>query len=141
MKSLTVGAVAKRAGVNLQTLHYYERRGLLPPARRSDGNYRLYDEDGIRRVRFIKRAQGLGFTLEEIKELLSLRAEPREKCNEVRVRAEAKLADVEERIRSLGAIREALGSLIDECTERRPASECPILSALDSDDFESKEQS
>lgn len=135
MESLTVGALAKRAGVNLQTIHYYERRGLLPPAPRSEGNYRQYDEGGVRRVRFIKKAQNLGFTLKEIKELLSLRAEPRDRCEEVRARAEAKAADVEARIRSLESILTALGRLIDQCSEREPPTECPILTALDSEDL------
>lgn len=134
MKNLTVGTAAKNAGVATQTLHYYERRGLLPRPSRSAANYRLYNEETVRRVRFIKKAQELGFTLEEIKELLSLRAEPRDRCAEVRRRAEMKAADVEARIRSLRSIQRALVRLIDQCAEREPPTECPILAALDSEE-------
>ena len=83
MEGLKVGEVAKKAGVNLQTIHYYERRGLLPQPPRTGSNYRAYPEDSVRRVQFVKRAQELGFTLKEIKELLSLRARPRARCADV----------------------------------------------------------
>ena len=101
MEALKVGGVAKQAGVNLQTMHYYERRGLLPKPPRTALNYRAHPEDTVRRVRFIKRAQQLGFTLKEIKELLFLRAAPRTRCADVRRRAEDKVKDIEDKVRSL----------------------------------------
>ena len=134
MESLKIGEVAKRAGVNLQTIHYYERRGLLAKPPRSESNYRAYPEDAVLRVRFIKRAQELGFTLKEIKELLSLRAAPRSRCADVRSRAEAKVQDIDSKIRTLRAMRKALTKLIGECSGEGPVTQCPILEALDPKD-------
>src|SRR2546422_10160215 len=101
MDNLTIGDVAKQADVHSETLRYYERRGLVARPPRSVSNYRLYPEDTVRRVRFIKHAQDLGFSLKEIKELLSLRAAPKARCADVRVRALTKINDIEERIRAL----------------------------------------
>lgn len=134
ISGLLVGEVAKRAGVEPQTLHYYERRGLLPEPPRTAGNYRAYPEETVRRVRFIKRAQELGFTLREIEELLSLRATPRARCVDVRERARTKVSDIDDKVRTLVAMRNALTQLIDECAGKEPATECPILEALDSED-------
>ena len=89
-KPLNIGTLAKQAEVNIQTIRYYERRGLLPEPERTASNYRVYAADTVRRVRFIKRAQDLGFTLSEIKELLDLRASPRSCCEDVRARSKAK---------------------------------------------------
>ena len=132
MTGLKVGEVAKQAGVNLQTIHYYERRGLLPKPPRTGSNYRAYPEDAALRVRFIKRAQEIGFTLKEIKELLSLRAAPRTRCADVRERADAKVRNIDDKIRTLQAMRKALAKLIGECSGSGPVSQCPILEALDS---------
>jgi MerR family copper efflux transcriptional regulator len=129
-----IGEVAKEAGVNLQTLYFYERRGLLGKPPRNASNYRLYTRDALRRVLFIKHARELGFTLEEIKELLSLQASQSARCADVQKRAKSKLQDMEEKIRSLRKMRNALGRLIDECSGQGPASECPLLDALDSEE-------
>jgi len=134
MERLKIGEVADAAGVNLQTIRYYERRGLLAEPPRSEGNYRLYTPEAVRRVRFIKRAQELGFSLEEIKELLSLRAAPKTQCAKVRARAEAKTKDIEDRIRSLRAMHAALQKLIEACAGKAPVSECPILDALETEE-------
>jgi len=131
MNRLKIGEVARRANVNLQTIRYYERRRLLAEPPRSAGNYRLYTPETVQRVRFIKRAQELGFTLEEIQELLSLRAAPKVQCAKVRARAEAKAADIEKRIRGLRAMQQSLIALIKECEDSGPVSKCPILDALD----------
>ena len=136
MTGLKVGEVAKQAGVNLQTIHYYERRGLLPKPPRTGTNYRAYPEDAVLRVRFIKRAQEIGFTLKEIKQLLSLRAAPRTRCADVRERAEAKVQDIDDKVRTLQAMRKALTKLIGECSGKGPVTQCPILEALDSEDEE-----
>ena len=134
MESLKVGEVARRAAVNLQTIHYYEREGLLPRPPRTDANYRMYTTDAVRRVRFVKRAQELGFALRDIKELLSLRAAPGSRCGDVRQQARAKLQDIEEKIGTLQGMRRALTKLIAECSGRGPITACPILEALDSQD-------
>jgi Hg(II)-responsive transcriptional regulator len=134
MTNLKVGEVAKRAGVNLQTIHYYERRGLLPKPPRTESNYRTYPDEAVLRVRFIKRAQELGFTLKEIKELLSLRAAPRTRCADVRNRAEAKVQDIDDKVKTLRAMRKALTKLIGECSGKGPVTQCPILEALDLED-------
>ncbi len=131
---LTIGAVAKRAHVHVETLRYYERRGLMVRPPRSLANYRRYPEDAVMRVRFIKRAQELGFSLKEIKDLLSLRATPRARCKDVRDRATAKIDDIEEKIRSLQAMRRALLKLVAECAGERPVTDCPILLSLNSED-------
>lgn len=136
MTGLRVGEVAKQAGVNLQTVHYYERRGLLPRPPRTVSNYRVYPVEAVLRVRFIKRAQELGFTLKEIKELLALRATPRTRCAEVRDRAEAKVQDIDDKVRTLQAMRKALTKLIGECSGSGVVSQCPILEAIDSKDRE-----
>jgi MerR family copper efflux transcriptional regulator len=134
MEGLKVGEVAKRAAVNLQTIHFYERGGLLPKPPRTASNYRMYSQDAVRRIRFIKRAQELGFTLRDIKELLSLRARPGSRCADVRQRAAAKLRDIQEKIRTLQRMRWALTKLIGECSGRGGVTECPILEVLDSGD-------
>jgi len=134
MDGLTIGDVAKLADVHIETLRYYERRGLVARPPRSMSNYRLYSEDTVRRVRFIKRAQELGFSLKEIQELLSLRTTPKARCADVRERASAKMNDIEARIRVLQAMKKALAKLVSECAGRAPISDCPILESLDTGD-------
>ncbi|GAB4142645.1 MAG: hypothetical protein Fur0037_09920 [Planctomycetota bacterium] len=130
-ESLTRGELARRCEVNFETVRYYEKQGLVPEPARSPSNYRLYGEDAVRRIRFIKRAQALGFTLGEIKDLLSLRARPRARCADVLARAEAKIRDIDGKVRALKAMRKALVDLISECRGASPISECPILGALE----------
>lgn len=130
MGTLRIGEVAKQAGVNLDTIRYYERRGLLPKPPRTAANYRTFPADTVRRVRFVKRAQELGFTLDEIKELLSLRARPQARCADVYRRAEAKIGDIDLKMRSLRSIREALAALMAQCAGQEPATDCPILEAM-----------
>ncbi|HXH13540.1 MAG TPA: heavy metal-responsive transcriptional regulator [Alphaproteobacteria bacterium] len=131
MDGLTIGDVAKRAKVHIETLRYYERQGLVPRPRRSVSNYRVYAEDTVRRVRFIKSAQELGFSLKEIRELLSLRAAPKTQCWEVRERAEAKIEAIEAKIASLQAMKQALAKLVAECSGEGPVTECPILESIE----------
>lgn len=133
MNGLTIGDVARKAQVNVETLRYYERRGLLAKPPRSDSNYRLYPEDAVKRVRFIRRAQELGFTLKEIGELLSLRATAGASCKAVRQLAEEKIADVNEKIRTLEAMHTALAKLVAQCSGQGPITDCPILETLDSE--------
>ena len=118
----------------MQTIRYYEREGLLPQPPRLPSGYRAFSEPTVRRVRFIKRAQELGFTLAEIRDLLSLRIDKGRDRSDVRAIAEAKVADIEEKIRTLSSMKEALVRLTEHCCGHGPASECPILESLDSDE-------
>ncbi len=133
MTTLTIGDVAKQAQVNIETLRYYERQGIVPKPPRTHSNYRLYPGDTVRRVRFVKKAQELGFSLKEIKELLSLRATRGATCLDVRRQAATKIKQIDEKILSLQAMQNALGELVRRCAARRGSlSECPILESLDS---------
>ena len=129
---MKIGAVATRADVNIQTVRYYERRGLLAKPPRTESNYRLYSEDSVRRVRFVKRAQQLGFTLKEIKDLLALRLKPTSRSSAVKERATTKIADIEEKVRTLQRMKRALTKLTAACDGCGSTSECPILEALES---------
>ncbi|HLK16664.1 MAG TPA: heavy metal-responsive transcriptional regulator [Fimbriimonadaceae bacterium] len=132
MKHLTIGQVAQRAGIGIETVRFYEREGLLNrPARSPSSGYRLYEEEVIARLLFIMRAKELGFTLSEIKELLSLRVDPGTCCEDVKARAEVKIAAIEEKIRTLRRMRKALLRLTRECGETGGGPDCPILEALD----------
>ncbi|MGI9071805.1 MAG: MerR family transcriptional regulator [Bryobacteraceae bacterium] len=128
---LKIGDVAERGGVNLQTIRYYERERLLPEPPRLASGYRMFPESAVRRVRFIKRAQELGFSLAEIRELLSLRENADAGAQDMRERARAKIADIDEKIRTLRAMKNALNALAENCPGCGPLSECPILDALD----------
>lgn len=127
---LTIGRLAELGGVNLETVRYYERRGLLPKPPRTEAGYRQFPPDTAQRLRFIKRAQELGFSLEEIRDLLALRVEPRN-CVDVRARAQAKIADIEEKMKTLAAMKSTLRNLVNQC-EQSASGECVILASLDS---------
>jgi Hg(II)-responsive transcriptional regulator len=129
-KGRTIGALAAAAGVHVETVRYYERRGLLAKPRAVRG-WRRYDDQALQTLRFVKRAQKLGFSLAEIAELLALRRSTRERtCARVRARAQEKLAEVDAKLRDLLAIRGALAELAAACPAEGPAGRCPILSAL-----------
>ena len=130
-ESLTIGRLAKLAGVPIETIRYYERRGLLPEPPRTESGYRLYGAESVARLRFIKQAQALGFTLEEIGEMLALRVDAETSCDQVRHRAERKVADVAEKIRSLQTIQGALMELIAACAQGGPEGGCPFLASLE----------
>jgi MerR family mercuric resistance operon transcriptional regulator len=134
MKALTIGQVARHAGVGIETVRFYERQGLLEEPARKESGYRQYGEDVVARLRFIRRAKELGFSLKEIKELLALRVDPSTTCAEVRSKATVKIADVEQKIEALKRIRKALVKLTAVCRGRGPTSECPILDALDKEE-------
>lgn len=130
---ISTSELAKQGGVNLQTIRYYERTGLLPKPPRSGSGYRQFSADSVRRVRFIKRAQELGFSLKEIKELLALRIAPGSTRMDVRKRAEAKIRDIDEKLQHLRSMRKTLAQLTETCCGNGPASECPILESLSLD--------
>ena len=130
MTSLRIGEVARLSGVGVETIRFYERKGLIDePPRRASG-YRQYGEEAVARVRFIRQAKELGFSLRDIDNLLSLRIDPNTKCDDVRARAEAKIQDIQERIRTLQRMKKALVKLTAACRRGGPASACPILEAL-----------
>lgn len=131
MSGLTIGQLAREVGVGVETVRFYERRGLLeePPRRRS--GYRQYPPSAGDRLRFIRRAKGLGFTLDEIGELLALRSHPRQNRDRVRAGVRAKVVDVERRIDELERMRSALVELADACEKGTESADCPILAALE----------
>jgi MerR family mercuric resistance operon transcriptional regulator len=131
MKLLTIGQVARRAGVGVETVRFYERRGLVEEPLRKESGYRQYTAEVVSRLRFIRRAKELGFSLAEISELLALRLDPSATRADVRQRAKAKIADIEAKIGDLQRMREALQKLTAACRGHGPASACPILEALD----------
>ncbi len=134
MDGLTVGKLSKQTGVAVETLRYYERRGLLPAAQRSASGYRLFAPDTAGRLRFIRRAQALGFSLEEITELLSLSDDPGKSAAEVKRLTQSKLADIELRIRDLQRMKRGLSALDRRCSGHGSTGKCPILGALADDD-------
>ena len=133
MECFTTSQLASRGGVNLETIRYYERRGLLPKPPRSEFGYRTFSLDAVRRVRFIKQAQELGFSLKEIQELLALRIAPHTTRADVRERATAKIADIDVKIKKLRAMKKALARLTATCCGEGSASDCPILESLNSE--------
>lgn len=128
---MTTTEVARRAGVNKQTLRYYERRGLLPEPPRNEAGHRQYGYESLRRLRFIKRAQELGFSLDGIDELLSLRAQPDAPNREVKRKTKDKLDETRRRISDLQSVASKLEELYEACDGEGTTSECPILDALD----------
>ena len=128
---LTIGRLAKEVGVNIQTVRYYERRRLLTAAERKPSGYRLYGEEALKRLRFIKNAQALGFTLHEIGDLLSLRVSSIARCGTVQVKAQAKLRQVEAKVHDLRALARALRNLIRACQAEQPTDRCPILKSME----------
>lgn len=128
MDSIGIGALAKRAGVSIDTVRYYEKSGLLAPQARLPSGYRRYGDLQVARLRFIRRAQNLGFALKDVRELLGL-SKQRDVAR-VKRTAEKKLAQVEQKIAALERVRGGLAQLVTACPGHGPAKECPILKAL-----------
>ncbi len=133
MTAQTIAKAARTADVHVETIRYYERMGLIQRPRTTGTAYRLYPSETVRRIRFIKRAQRLGFTLREISELLRLRAGKESTSATVRRHVEKKLDDVEQRITDLVAMRQTLRDLMSTCSGRGGTDRCPILRSLDED--------
>ncbi len=131
MRSLTIGEVARAAGVGVETLRFYERKRLIAAPPRRPSGYRAYPETAVDRIVFIRHAKELGFSLKEIRDLLSLRVARNASCAGVKRRTEDKIRDIESKIRRLQRWRRSLRKLAEACDERRPTSECPILGAID----------
>jgi Hg(II)-responsive transcriptional regulator len=131
MEQLTIGRLAKQAHVNRETVRYYERRRLLPRASRSMSGYRVFPDEALRRLRFIRHAKVLGFSLNEIRELLRLRVSSIDTCDRVRERTEVKIADIQTKIQALQHMKDALSDLVAACSRRGRTKNCPILDSLE----------
>lgn len=129
MKHLKIGQLAKEIGINIETIRYYERRGLIEEPPRYTSGYRAFPPKYVERIRFIKRAQALGFTLREVSELLAL-ADGNPACKDIRKFAEEKVEDIETRIHDLQKIKEVLHELIKKCLSEGKLSSCPIIESL-----------
>jgi Hg(II)-responsive transcriptional regulator len=130
MSELTIGQLARQAGVGVETIRFYEREKLLKKAARSPSGYRRFGKDAVSRLAFIRRAKDLGFSLAEIRELLTLRAVPRKDCSAVNRRAQTKIAEIEERIRDLQRMKRALRDLSNACANGTTVDDCVILDSL-----------
>jgi MerR family copper efflux transcriptional regulator len=130
MSALKIGDVARQVELTVDTVRFYEREGLLGRVRRTTSGQRLYDEESIRRLAFVRRASALGFSLVEVKSLLALRVSARAPCERVRERALAKLADIDRRIGELEAMRDALARLANTCARGQAVGTCPLLDEL-----------
>ena len=136
MNGLTRGRRAKQAGLGIETVRVYERQGLIEPPPRTDSNYRIYPEEEVNRLKFIKRAKDLGFTLKEIKELLFIQHDPHATKADIKKRTVEKIEDIKKKVQDLIRIQEALEHLAGSCDGHGPLSECPILEALAGDEHE-----
>lgn len=131
-RPLSIGKLSARTAVNLETVRYYEKIGLLPMPPRTEGGHRLYDEEHVKRLRFVRRARGLGFTLDEIRALLRLADEKQPSCSKVRVVASAHLQDIRAKIADLKRMERVLDETIARCANgARPA--CPLFEVLSSE--------
>jgi MerR family mercuric resistance operon transcriptional regulator len=130
-KSLTIGQVAKLADVGIETIRFYEREGIIAEPPRRESGYRVYDIEAVTRLKFIRRAQELGFSLKEISELMALKVNPKANCSKVKLRAEMKLAEIGEKIRDLKRMQKILSQVTEACDASKPISDCPILKSFD----------
>jgi Hg(II)-responsive transcriptional regulator len=135
MSVLSIGQVAKQTGVTVETVRFYEKRGLIEQARRTASGYRQYSPGTVKRVRFIQHAKDAGFTLNDIAELLALRQAPGETCAPIRERAREKIEAVDSRLRDLQRIRDALSKLVGKCDANDPMGDCPIMESLEEGDW------
>ena len=136
---MKIGELARRVGIPIDTVRYYERNGLLPPPARRASGYREYDEADIPRLRFVLRAKTLGFQLSEIRELVELADEHQGDVHNLKATAEAKLAEIESRLAQLTRVRDALRAMVDACPGEGPVDCCPIRAALlETDDASSR---
>lgn len=137
MPGNTIGQVARNAGVGVETVRFYERKGLIEQPPRRGSGYREYPVDTVRRIRVVVNAKELGFTIKEIVGLLSLRSRSAESCDSVKEQAQMKITDIEERIRGLRRMKSTLRKLTQACERREPTAECPLWDVLDEEDHAS----
>ena len=129
---MTRSELAKECGVNIESLRYYEKRRLINPPKRSEVGYRLYSREDAARIRFIQNAKKLGFTLNEIMELLKLRVKKNESCESVLAKTQTKLDEVDQKIKGLKSMKKVLKQMIYQCQEATLTSDCPILCSFES---------
>jgi MerR family mercuric resistance operon transcriptional regulator len=130
-EKLTIGRLSSETDLGIEAIRFYERKGLLPKPPRSSSGHRVFPPDAISRINFIQQARNLGFTLDEIGELLVLRVDPKVSCDDVKERVEMKLRSVEEKLKTLTRIKKTLKDLIAACEEGRPSvGECPIIETM-----------
>ena len=127
MTAMKIGEVAKRSNIGIETIRYYEREGLLLEPERRPSGYRQYDESTVERLDYLRGAKELGFTLAEIRELLELSFAAHVGCDHVRQRAEAKVADIEGKIRSLQRMKRSLGKIVERCRAKNSTEDCPLV--------------
>lgn len=127
MTAMKIGEVAKRSDIGIETIRYYEREGLLLEPERRPSGYRQYDESTVERLEYIRRAKELGFTLAEIRELLELSFNAQAGCDHIRQRSEAKIADIEEKVRSLQQMKRSLGKIVERCRKKNSVEDCPLV--------------
>lgn len=130
-ETTTIGEFARAAKVNIQTVRFYERQGILKPAHRTGSGYRLYDQENLKRLNFILQAKELGFSLKEINDLLGLRVRSVQTCDRVRKKAQEKLAVIQDKMSKLKKIEKTLKELIEKCETRMVSDECPILEKME----------
>ncbi|NOZ74923.1 MAG: heavy metal-responsive transcriptional regulator [FCB group bacterium] len=133
MNQFTIGMLARQTNLNIETIRFYERNQLLPKPNRTPAGYRLYTETDVKRLHFIALAKRHGFTLKEIRDLLDLRVHSKSTCEQVRQKSEDKIRLIEEKIRELKKMKQALSVLVASCRGAGPASDCPILDAFEKD--------
>lgn len=126
---MKIGELAKRAGIGIETIRYYEREGLLLEPERRPSGYRLYDESTVERLEYVRRAKELGFTLAEIKELLDLSFTNRTCCEHIRHRVETKMADIEQKIQLLQQMKQSLDKIVEHCRDQKFTEMCPLIHA------------
>jgi MerR family mercuric resistance operon transcriptional regulator len=131
MTGVTIGKIAKEAGVGIETVRFYERQGLIDPPPRTDSGYRLYPADTVAKIRFIRNAKQLGFSLKEIAELLTLHDAPNATKGEVKQRTQAKIAEIETKIMELTRMKKILTDLAASCSGQGSLEGCPIMKAME----------
>ncbi len=132
MVTMTRSKLAKECGVNIESLRYYEKRRLIDPPKRSEVGYRLYSKEDAARIRFIQNAKKLGFTLNEILQLLKLRVKKNESCESVLAKTQTKLDEVDQKIKGLNSMKKVLKQMIHQCQEATLTGDCPILCSFES---------
>jgi len=130
-KSYMAGQLAKAANVNIQTVRFYDRQGILKPASRTEAGYRIYDKEGVKRLNFIIQAKELGFSLKEIKGFLALRVQSVQACDRVRKKTTEKLKDIQNKIAHLKKLEKTFRGLIGDCENRVVTNQCPILEKME----------
>ena len=138
MCNMTIGHIAKQVGMSTDTIRLYERYRLIDEPQRMENGYRCYRQEDIQRLTFIKRAKAMGFTLKEVKELLTIQRTSEYTCKDIKIRAASKLARINHKIGELNRLANALATLIERCDEQRTNQPCPILSAFERDEYGGK---